>query len=224
MKPKINAWKSIKFCLTYPYVFSPHIFMSYHISCAKVFCMINCFSILFDSIYLGDIPLKHIASDKVNPLLIIPSINQAFKTVLKRPAHRNLILVILACIHAKTLKINVFARHLPVFVAHYKTKQKRLLRFIDSNFPTPIAMEAWCAFVLRQLCDKTRRVPFRKRAIPIYWKIYEKDAFKRMVYPSYNVLVQEFCDQFIKQFETAFPNVRKPIFVFDRGFARARYL
>ena len=197
--------------------------MSYHISCAKVFCMINCFSILFYSIYLGGIPLKHIAWGKVNPFLLIPSINQAFKTVLKRPAHRNLILVILACLHAKTFKINALAAHLPVFVAHYKTQQKRLLRFIDSNFPTAMAMGAWCAFAGRQLYTKTRRVPrillvdetdilknyriiviavpFRKLAISIYWKIYEKDAFKRMVYPSHNVLVQEFCSQFIKQFD-----------------------
>ena len=107
-------------------------------------------------------------------------------------------------------------------------------------------MGAWCAFVLWQLYDKTGRVPrivlvdetdilrdyrviviavpFRKRAIPIYWKIYKKDAFDKMVYPSHNVLVQEFCCRFIKQFETALPNVRKPVLVFDRGFARARYL
>ncbi len=67
-------------------------------------------------------------------------------------------------------------------------------------------------------------VPFRKRAIPIYWKIYRKDAFDKMVYPNHNVLVQEFCYQFIKQFESALPNVKRPILVFDRGFARARYL
>ena len=107
-------------------------------------------------------------------------------------------------------------------------------------------MEMWCSFVLWQLYDKTGRVPcillvdetdilknyrivviavpFRKRAIPIYWKIYRKDAFDKVEYPSHNVLVQEFCCQFIKQFETALPNVRKPVLVFDKGFARARYL
>ncbi|MDE0481385.1 MAG: hypothetical protein OXI67_02280 [Candidatus Poribacteria bacterium] len=67
-------------------------------------------------------------------------------------------------------------------------------------------------------------VPFRKRAIPIYWKIYKKDTFDKMVYPSHNVLVQEFCYQFIKPFETALPNVKRPVLVFDRYFARAKYL
>ena len=107
-------------------------------------------------------------------------------------------------------------------------------------------MEAWCSFILWELYDKTGRVPrimlvdetdilknyriiviavpFRKRAIPIYWKIYRKDAFDKVEYLSHNVLVQEFCCQFIMQFETALPNVRKPVLVFDRGFARARYL
>lgn len=107
-------------------------------------------------------------------------------------------------------------------------------------------METWCSFVLRQLYEKTGRaprtllvdetdilknyriiviaVPFRKRAIPIYWKIYRKDAFDKVEYPSHNVLVQEFCCQFIQQFEMAILNVRKPVLMFDRGFARARYL
>lgn len=208
--------------------------------------MINCFPTLFHIIYFRGIQLKHMTSYKVNPRKLIPSIKQGFKAVLKRPALKNLILVILACIQTKTFKINTLANNLPVFVAHNKSKQKRLLRFINSNFPTPIAMGAWCAYVLRQLYDKTGRVPrimlvdetdilqnyriiviavpFRKRAIPIYWEIYEKDAFDKMVYPSHNVLVQEFCCQFIQQFETTLPNVRKPVFVFDRGFARARYL
>ena len=208
--------------------------------------MINCFPTLFHIIYFRGTQLKHMTSYKVNPRKLIPSIKQGFKAVLKRPALRNLILVIFACIHTKTFKINTLANNLPICVAHNKTKQKRLLRFINSNFPTSTAMGAWCAYVLRQLYDKTGcaprfmlvdetdilqnyriiviAVPFRKRAIPIYWEIYEKDAFDKMVYPSHNVLVQEFCCQFIQQFETTLPNVRKPIFVFDRGFARARYL
>ncbi len=99
------------------------------------------------------------ASVKVNPRMLIPQIKQGFKKVLKRPALRNLILVILACLGTKTFQINTLANHLPVCVAHYKTKQKRLLRFIYSNFPTLVAMGAWCAFVLWQLYDKTGRAP-----------------------------------------------------------------
>lgn len=75
--------------------------------------------------------------------------------MLKRPALRNLILVIFACVHTKTFKINTLVDNLPVSVAHNKLKQKRLLRFINSNFHTPIALGAWCAYVLRQLYDKT---------------------------------------------------------------------
>ena len=90
------------------------------------------------------------ASVKVNPSMLIPQIKQGFKKVLKRPALRNLILVILACLGTKTFQINTLANHLPVCVAYYKTKQKRLLRFIDANFPTLVAMGAWCAFVLWQ--------------------------------------------------------------------------
>ena len=190
--------------------------------------------------------MKHRTSFKVHLRSLIPQIKQVFQPVLKRPALRNLILVILACFQTKTFQINTLAHHLPVRVSHYKTKQKRLLRFINSTFPLSTAMEAWCAFVLWQLYDKKGQVPrillvdetdilknyriiviavpFRKRAIPIYWQIYEKDAFDKMAYPSHNVLVQEFCYQFINQFEKAFPNVHKPVLVFDRGFARARYL
>ena len=203
-----------------------------------MFCPLNCFQILFYSIYFRGIPLKQLASDKVHPRVLIPQIKQRFKIVLKRPALRNLILVILACLRTKTFQIRTIAAHLPVDVAHYKTKRKRLLRFINSNFPTSIAMEAWCAFVLWWLYDKTGRVPhtllvdetdilrdykiiviavpFRKRAIPLYWKIYKKDAFDKMVYPSHNVLVVEFCCQFVKHFETALPNVQRPILVFDK--------
>ena len=80
------------------------------------------------------------ASVKVNPRMLIPQIKQGFKEVLKRPALRNLILVIIACLGTKTFQINTLANHLPVCVAHYKTKQKRLRQFINSNFPILVAM------------------------------------------------------------------------------------
>lgn len=106
-------------------------------------------------------------------------------------------------------------------------------------------MKTWCAYVLRSLYAQGRRlrillidetdilknyrvlvvaVPFRKRAIPIYWKIYAKDAFDKMVYPSHNTLIQEFCVAFLKVYTETLPNVVKPVLVFDRGFARTKYL
>ena len=190
--------------------------------------------------------MKHTTPYKVNAFALIPLIAQIFQSALKRPAKRNQILMILASIRTTIFRINTLTAALPVAVGHYKTKQKRLLGFINSDFPTDSAMEAWCVYVLRSLYGKGKRalrillidetdilkdyrvivvaVPFRKRAIPIYWKIYAKDAFDKMVYPSHNVLVQEFCYQFSKQFENALPNVKRPVLVFDRGFARARYL
>ncbi len=142
-------------------------------------------------------------------------------------------LMILASIRTSVFRINTLTAALPVAVGHYKTKQKRLLRFINSDFPTTSAMEVWCVYVLRSLYGKGKcalrillidetdilkeyrvivvAVPFRKRAIPIYWKIYAKDAFDKRGYPSHNVLVQEFGYQFIKQFENALPNVKRPI-------------
>ena len=107
--------------------------MSYHNSCAKMFSMLRCFQSIY-SIYFGGIPLKHIAYNKLNPHMLIPHIRRGFNNVLKLPALKNLILVILASLHTQRFQINTLASHLPVNVAHYKTKQKRLLRFINSNF------------------------------------------------------------------------------------------
>ena len=92
--------------------------------------------------------MKRFAPAKVNKRALISKVKQGFKIVLKRPALRNLILVMLASLRTTTFRINTLAAHLPVLVAHYKTKQKRLLRFINSNFPTDVALVAWCRFVL----------------------------------------------------------------------------
>ncbi len=84
--------------------------------------------------------MKRFAPAKVNKRALISKVKQGFKIVLKRPALRNLILVMLASLRTTTFRINTLAAHLPVLVAHYKTKQKRLLRFINSNFPTDVAL------------------------------------------------------------------------------------
>ena len=103
--------------------------------------------------------MKRFAPDKVNTGALISKVKQGFKIVLKRPALRNLILVMLASLRTTTFRINTLAAHLPVLVAHYKTKQKRLLRFINSNFPTDVALVAWCRFVLCWLYNKIGQAP-----------------------------------------------------------------
>ena len=67
--------------------------------------------------------MKRFAPDKVNTRALISKVKQGFKIVLKRPALRNLILVMLASLRTTTFRINTLAAHLPVLVAHYKTKQ-----------------------------------------------------------------------------------------------------
>ncbi|RKU24557.1 hypothetical protein C6497_08855, partial [Candidatus Poribacteria bacterium] len=188
--------------------------------------MINCVSIIFFRIVLVDLSLKYTLPHKVPMCSLISQMTQVFKPVLKRPALRNLLLTVLASTRVNAFQINTLAAKLPVAVRHYKTKQKRLLRFINSCFPTDVALDAWCAFVLCSLRKAGRQLrillvdetdilqdyrviviaaPFRKRAIPIYWQIYRKDSFDKMVFRSHNVLVQEFCKAFVQQFEKTLP-------------------
>ena len=136
---------------------------------------------------------KRAAKKRVNPKRLIHTVNEIFNNTLKKPALKNTILVVIAIALSKTLRINEIALHLPVAVKTKKTKQKRLLRFLKSKYPTQSVMEQWALFVLRTvgcpakgrlliLIDETAligpfkaivaAIPFGKRAIPIYWKIY----------------------------------------------------
>jgi hypothetical protein len=59
-------------------------------------------------------------------------------------------------------------------------------------------------------------IPFRKRAIPIAFKVYTNQQIKDMVYLSENHIVWNFMD--IDTIKKIMPT-RKVIFVYDRGFA-----
>ena len=187
---------------------------------------------------------KH-RTKRVNPTIMITTLTQIFKPSLKKPALKNLILTVIAIALAKTFRINEIAFRLPVSVKTLKTKQKRLLRFLDSAFPIDAVMRHWLVFVLKSVCQnrKTRTlilidetkliggflaivaaVAFRHRAIPIYWHIYSDAEIREMKYKSHNEIIQHFCVTVYHQTKAALPKTCKPVLIFDRGFARARYV
>ena len=140
----------------------------------------------------------------VHPKKMITHFSEVFKDVdVKKTSLRNLLFVILAVAVAKTFRINAIAARLPIVVKKEKSKQKRLLRFLETPLPLDALMEAWCLFVCHWvwkprtqdyfyvLVDETdlpngwkalvASIPFRNRAIPIFWLVYE-DELKNNVH------------------------------------------
>lgn len=83
------------------------------------------------------------------------------------------------------------------------TAQAGLLRFLERDYPIKSVLLRWALFVLRKVYGKTKSkvlllidetdllfgykaivvaIPFRMRAIPIYWKIYTNQQIQDMVY------------------------------------------
>ncbi|MDE0087620.1 MAG: hypothetical protein OXU23_17995 [Candidatus Poribacteria bacterium] len=60
--------------------------------------------------------------------------------------------VIAVCI-AKTFRINEIASRLPILVKTEKSKQKRLLRFLDTALPIACLEKAWLTFVVGCFCS-----------------------------------------------------------------------
>ena len=146
---------------------------------------------------------------------------------------------------SKTFRINEIASHLPIDVEKEKSKQKRLLRFLDTPFPYQDVMRAWLVYVTQHLWHSKREkqqalilidetdlpegwkalvasVPFRHRAIPIYWCIYKNKEISDGTYRSHNEIIQNFCVDLHQQILQVAGI--EPVYVFDRGFARARYV
>ena len=67
-------------------------------------------------------------------------------------------------------------------------------------------------------------VPFRQRAIPIYWHIYTDAEIQDMTYKSHNEIIQRFCVTVYQKTQAVLPCKCEPTLIFDRGFARARYV
>jgi len=146
----------------------------------------------------------------------------------------------------QTFRIHAIASQLPIDVAKEKSKQKRLLRFLDTPFPCQEVMRAWLASVLgrvwrakralqqaRVLIDETdlpggwkalvASVSFRNRAIPVYWYISKNAEISEGIYKNHNEIIQKFCVVLRQQvLQTTGCKAVEPVFVFDRGFARAK--
>ena len=80
---------------------------------------------------------------RVNPKTMLTHFSEIFKSVgLKKPVFRNLLLAILGVCVAKTFRINEIASRLPIVVETEKSKQKRLLRFLETSLPIGAIQEA----------------------------------------------------------------------------------
>ncbi len=185
---------------------------------------------------------------RVNPKLMLTHFSEMFKSVgLKKPAFRNLLLTILGVCVAKTFRINEIASRLPIVVATEKSKQKRLLRFLETSLPLGDIQRAYFACVVGRLWpDETSRklflvdetdlirgwkvivaaIAFRHRAIPVLWLLYKDKEIQHGKYKSHNEIVQRFCLKLYELAVSSAPQAGRlePILVFDRGFARAQYV
>jgi len=184
---------------------------------------------------------------RANPKKIIAGFQEVFKGVcVKKTSQRNFFLTVTAVCVAKTFRIHAIAARLPIDVAKEKSKQKRLLRFLDTPFPCQEVMRAWLASVLGRvwrakralqqalvLIDETdlpggwkaivASVPFRNRSIPVYWHIYKNAEISEGIYKSHNEIIQKFCVVLRQQvLQATGCKAVEPVFVFDRGFARAK--
>ena len=184
---------------------------------------------------------------RVNPEPMITRFEEIFKSVgMKKPTFRNLLFVLIAISVARTFRINEIASRLPIVVAREKSRQKRFLRFLETPLPIDALKAAWFVSVvswfskaandhLYLLVDETKllagwkalvvAIPFRHRAIPVFWFIYSDQQIREGIYKSHNEIIQYFCAYV---YQEALGGVSKqnqrPVLVFDRGFARARYV
>ncbi len=184
---------------------------------------------------------------RVNPETMITRFGEIFKSVgMKKPVFRNLVLVLIAISVAPTFRINEVASRLSLVVKREKSKQKRFLRFLDTPLPIDALKEAWFVSVvgwffkdagahLYLLVDETSliagwkalvvSIPFRHRAIPVFWFIYSDHQLHEGIYKSHNEIIQYFC---VHVYQEALGVVsrhqQRPVLVFDRGFGRARYV
>lgn len=181
---------------------------------------------------------------RISPDRIVNAVKENFKGILSKPLLKNLILVTIAMTMSKNLRINEIARELPVAVSHQKAKQTRLLRYLKKPFPMLDMMFAWSKYALNRthggnedsiivLIDGVdlkydykafvAALPFRKRAIPLEYKIYTNQQIRDMVYRSENDIIWNFLDFVYETIQKIYPG-RKVILVFDRGFADEKLL
>ena len=184
---------------------------------------------------------------RVNPKSMLTRFSEICKPLcLKKPMFRNLCFVLIAISVAKTFRINELASRLPIGVDREKSKQKRFLRFLETpGFPVDALQQVWFVSVMRWffkdagdhlylLVDETDllagwkaivvAVPFRHREIPIFWFIYSDVQIRAGIYKSHNEIIRYFCEYMYQAALGVVSGQQRPVLVFDRGFARARYV
>ena len=94
----------------------------------------------------------------VHPKNIIAGFQEVFKPEnVKKTSLRNLLLTVIAVSVAKTFRINEVASRFPIDVKNEKSKQKRLLRFLETAFPIGAAQQAWLRFVLGRVWKSAKK-------------------------------------------------------------------
>lgn len=185
---------------------------------------------------------------RINPIRIVQTIQQNFKDVLTKPKRRNLILTLIAIAKTEKLRINQISRNLPVAVGHIKSRQTRFMRFLKTHFPLQDVISVWTKLVLMKaykhpanrmavLVDEVdllegykalvAAIPFRKRAIPISFKVFTNQQIRDMVYMSKNHIIHKFMHETYEMLQKALSDTmidREPVFIFDRGFADVKFM
>ena len=184
---------------------------------------------------------------RVNPKPMLTRFEEICESLsLKKPLFRNFCFVLIAMSVAKTFRINEIASRLPLDVEREKSKQKRFLRFLETPLPVDALTRTWFVSVVSRfstaatdhlylLVDETDliagwkaivvAIPFRHRAIPVFWFIYSDAQIREGLYKSHNEIVRYFCEYVYQEaLAVVSKHDQRPILVFDRGFARARYI
>lgn len=81
---------------------------------------------------------------------------------------------VLAVCVSKTFRINEIASHLPIDAKKEKSKQKRLLRFLDTPFPSQDVMQALLVYVTQHLWHSKRE---KQQALVL---IYDTDLSEKL--------------------------------------------
>ena len=135
--------------------------------------------------------------NRVDPNRIVWAIEENFKDELSKPKLRNLILTSIAI-----QKV-------------YKRKTYKIMVLVDEVD----LIDDYKALVAA--------IPFRKRAIPIVFKIFTNQQIRDLVYRSKNWVIWNFMDQASELIQKALGDMdsdREPVFIFDRGFADVKLM
>ena len=90
---------------------------------------------------------------RINPDRMIQVIHEYFNGVISKPNLKNLCLTTIAMAKSEKLTINEIARKMPVDVRNQKTKQTRLLRFLNNDLPLWNTKVNWHHFVILDISE-----------------------------------------------------------------------